>query len=215
VTLRAEDVGPALMTLVSTHALPDAGEVDMAISAAKPETVGAMVQAAFGYDMKDLSVAFPTDAFDAAVWSKFVFLVSSGLVSSHMAIRQLADYMRTSSADTGEARAGMLKKCMAAALGYFMRENIPRAVQALETRLAAILPASDRPLEKITTITDGQRYAIYETMVWFTLNDLPTAADDQYEVTGLVLLENMATKQGDGSYTVSKGDLEAVRYSTN
>ena len=214
VTFPPDDIGPALMALLSTHTLPDAGAVAMAISAAKPETVGTMVQEAFGYDMTDMFADFPTDTFDVAAWSKFVFLVSGGLVSSHLAIRHLASYMRTASADAGEARAGMLKKCMAAAAAYFTRENIPRAVKQLEALLAAILPAADMPLEKITTITDVQRQAIYENMVWFDLNNLPTAADDPYEVTGLVLLENMATKQDDGSYTVSKGDLEALFFGT-
>ena len=88
------------MTLLTTNELPDTDVVDMAVSAAKPETVGPMVQEAFGYDMENFLVAFPTGSFDATVWSKFVFLVSSGLVSSHSAIRQLADYMRTASADT-------------------------------------------------------------------------------------------------------------------
>ena len=208
VTCQAGDVGPALMALISDHALPDAGELSIAISAAKPEAVATMVKEAFGYDMTDMFADFPADDFDLAVWSKFVFLVSGGLVSSHLAIRHLASYMRTASVETGEVRARMLKKCMAAAAGYFTRENIPRAVHALEDRLAVILPAAD--LEKIATITDVQRQGIYEIAVWFDLNNLPTAADDQYEVTGLVILENMATKQDDGSYTISKGELEEL-----
>jgi hypothetical protein len=108
------------------------------------------------------------------------------------------------------------KKCIAAAVGYmyFTREHIPRAVQGLEARLAAILPAADMPPKQITAITDEQRQALYESMIWFDLNDLPTAADDQYEVTGLVLLENMATLNGDGSYTVSKGILETLFHGT-
>ena len=148
VTFPPDDIGPALMALLSTHALPDAGAVAMAISAAKPETVGTMVQDAFGYDMTDMFADFPTDAFDVAAWSKFVFLVSGGLVSSHLAIRHLASYMRTASADAGEARAGMLKKCMAAAAGYFTRENIPRAVQELESPPGGHLASSRHAARK-------------------------------------------------------------------
>jgi hypothetical protein len=70
------------------------------------------------------------------------------------------------------------------------------------------MPAGSPPLEQITGITDAQRQAIYEHMVWFDLNNLPTAADDPYEVTGLVIMENMAIHNPDGSYTVTKGTLE-------
>lgn len=210
VTLKESDIGPKLLAMLKDLVRPAGEALQLAIMDANPDAVGTIIQETLHYDMSDMLAIFPTLTMTDEDWFKLVLSISEGLVYSHKALRQLAEYMITAEDDTSVVRATKFKQCIAAAIAHFVRENIPRAVCTLQILLKSVLPAAGPPLETVTEISDAERLKLWRLLAWFDLNDLPTVSDDMVDVTGIVVLENMAICGADGVFRVTKGCMELL-----
>ena len=136
-----------------------------------------------GYDCTDCTSSITEEHWTSQTWDLFVFALAEATLAKTSGVQQLVRYGSAANAQQHSAaddagRARVVQKC-AASTESELKASL-RALAHFKALMITAVPDYTTPAA-LTAVSADQLAALYEAMLWFDLNTIPSAGEDRID----------------------------------